>query len=392
MSVTHPDIRATSVTQPHPAEKMGETPLCWCGVKTSFALMARRGGAASRCEAEGGNGKMRNALGLMLASVVAAVVIAGIWFWACSPRPDFPSPNSAGTATAERAAANPAPEAAVEVTGSIQAAPAPGSQKASCANPDALGVSRVVEIDTTGGPGFGFEHFKQLDFLADKEVVLTFDDGPWPVNTPAVLKALADQCTKGLFFSIGKHASYHPEILREVAAAGHTIGAHTWSHANLNSKKMTDQQAQDEIEKGFSAVKLALGTAPAPFFRFPELQHRPSAVAYLGSRNIAMFSCDLDSFDFRKNSTPEKVVETVMTKLDKQGKGIILMHDFQKHTADALPTLLARLKAGGYKVVQIRAKAPVQTLPQYDEAMLKDVKVPVATTRPVGSVVQTVTQ
>ena len=340
---------------------------------------------------------MRNALGLMLASVVAAVVIAGVWFWASAPRPDVTSPSPASAANAEpahvaaaRLAA--APEAPVEITGSIQATPAASSQKAGCANPDALGVSRVVEIDTTGGPGFGFEHFKQLDFLADKEVVLTFDDGPWPVNTPAVLKALADQCTKGLFFSIGKHASYHPEILREVAAAGHTIGAHTWSHANLNSKKMTDQQAKDEIEKGFSAVKLALGTAPAPFFRFPELQHRPSAVAYLGSRNIAMFSCDLDSFDFRKNSTPDKVVETVMTKLEKQGKGIILMHDFQKHTADALPTLLARLKAGGYKVVQIKAKAPVPTLPEYDEAMLKDVKVPVATTRPVSSVVQTVTQ
>ena len=61
-----------------------------------------------------------------------------------------------------------------------------------------------------------------------------------------------------------------------------------------------------------------------------------------------------------------------MTKLDKHGKGIILMHDFQKHTADALPTLLRRLKAGGYKVVQMKAKAPVQTLPEYDEAMLKD--------------------
>ena len=45
-----------------------------------------------------------------------------------------------------------------------------------------------------------------------------------------------------------------------------------------------------------------------------------------------------------------------MTKLDKQGKGIILMHDFQKHTAEALPTLLRRLKAGGYKVVQMKAK------------------------------------
>ena len=194
----------------------------------------------------------------------------------------------------------------------------------------------MVEIDTTGGPGFGFEHFKQLDFLADKEVVLTFDDGPWPGNTPAVLKALADECTKAVFFPIGKHATYHPEILKQVAAAGHTIGAHTWSHANLNSKKMTEQLAKDEIEKGYSAVKLALGAAPSPFFRFPELQHGPAAMAYLGSRNIAMFSCDLNSFDFRAKNA-EQIVNTVMTKLDKQGKGIILMHDFQKHTAEALP-------------------------------------------------------
>ena len=67
-------------------------------------------------------------------------------------------------------------------------------------------------IDTTGGPGFGFLQYKQFDFLTDKEVVLTFDDGPWP-TTPAVLKALADECTKAVFFPVGKHATYHPEIL-----------------------------------------------------------------------------------------------------------------------------------------------------------------------------------
>jgi hypothetical protein len=81
-----------------------------------------------------------------------------------------------------------------------------------------------------------------------------------------------------------------------------------------------------------------------------------------------------------------------MTKLDKQGKGIILMHDFQRHTAEAMPMLLSRLKAGGYKVVQMKAKTPFQTLPEYDEALAKDVKVPVASTRPVGSVVQTITE
>src|SRR6476659_7947337 len=103
-----------------------------------------------------------------------------------------------------------------------------------CPNPNALGIARTVEIDTTGGPGFGFEQYKMHDFLVLKEVVLTFDDGPWPENTRAVLAALAQHCTKATFFPIGKHALWHPEILKEVAAAGHTIGGHTWSHANLS--------------------------------------------------------------------------------------------------------------------------------------------------------------
>ena len=348
---------------------------------------------------------MRNALGLMLASVLAAVVIAGGWFF-YSSRADQGAPKTTAARAADPLPAKLAAKDDVETTAALAgkpaapaAAPAPAAaavvpvqQKSTCANPNALGVARVVEIDTTGGPGFGFEHFKQFDFLADKEVVLTFDDGPWPVNTPAVLKALADECTKGLFFSVGKHATYHPEILRQVLAQGHTVGAHTWSHVNLNSKKMTEQQAKDEVEKGFSAVKFALGTNPAPFFRFPQLQHNPAIVTYFGTRNVAMFSTDLDSFDFRKGATPEKIVETVMTRLDKLGKGIILMHDFQKHTGEALPTLLARLKAGGYKVVQIKAKTTFQTLPEYDEALLKELKVPTSSARPIGSVVQTVSQ
>lgn len=349
---------------------------------------------------------MRNALGLMLASVLAAVVIAGGWYF-YSSRADQGAPKT----TAARAA-DPLPAPAklaakddVETTAALAgkpaapaAAPAPAlapvQQTATCTNPNALGVSRVVEIDTTGGPGFGFDHFKQFDFLTDKEVVLTFDDGPWPVNTPAVLKALADECTKGLFFSVGKHATYHPEILRQVLAQGHTVGTHTWSHVNLNGKKMTEQMAKDEVEKGISAVKWALGTNPSPFFRFPQLQHNPAIVGYFGTRNVAMFSTDIDSFDFRKGATPEKIIETVMTRLEKLGKGIILMHDFQKHTGEAMPALLARLKAGGYKVVQITAKTTLQSLPEYDEALMKDMKVPTAstTTRPISSVVQTVSQ
>ena len=102
---------------------------------------------------------------------------------------------AAAAQTSAPAASAPAPSAATVVKGPP------------CTNPNALGVSRVVEIDTTGGPGFGFEHFKKYDFLQRGEVVLTFDDGPWPHNTPAVLAALADHCIKATFFPIGKHAT-----------------------------------------------------------------------------------------------------------------------------------------------------------------------------------------
>lgn len=255
------------------------------------------------------------------------------------------------------------------------------------ANPNGLGVSRTVEIDTAGGPGFGMEQYKQFDFLEPQEVVLTFDDGPWPNTTHAVLQALAGHCTKATFFIIGKHALWAPQILKEVAAGGHTIGAHTWSHANLG--KLKPDKAKEEIEKGFSAVKAALGTSPSPFFRFPFLQAPPAHVAYLGSRNIAIFSMDLDSFDFKMRK-PEQVVKSVMDKLEKKGKGIILMHDFQQATSKAVPDLLNALKEKGYKVVHMKAKAPVATLAEYDTIVHKEFAGPIGVDKPTSSVVKTV--
>lgn len=265
---------------------------------------------------------------------------------------------------------------------------APAAAKAKCDNPNALGVARVVQIDTTGGPGFGFEHFKAYDFLRDKEVVLTFDDGPWPVNTEKVLKALADECTKAMFFPIGKHAGYHPEILKEVVAQGHTVGSHTWSHKNLASLK--PEEAEAEIEKGIAAVSVALGNKPVDaFFRFPALKHPPEMLKYVGKRNLGVFSCDFDSFDF-KARRPSQVVETVMRKLKKNGKGIILMHDFQRATAEAVPGLLKELKEGGYKVVQIVGKTPVEAKEEYKKIVLKEIGGGLSTARPMSSVIKTI--
>ena len=278
---------------------------------------------------------------------------------------------------------------------------APAPIQANCSNPNAIGVARIVEIDTTGGPGFGFEHFKTHDFLREGEVVLTFDDGPWPKNTPAVLAALQAHCTKAIFFPIGLHATYEPGILKQVAAAGHAIGSHTWCHQDLSKTKgrcnvngkteAVEYDPKDEIEKGISAVRWAVGGPTAPYFRFPALRQPQELMDYLGKRNIGIFSADLDSFDFKMRK-PEQVRQSVMAKLKTHGKGIVLLHDFQHATAEAAMDLLNDLKAGGYKVVFMKPKFLVTTIASYDDALLKQVKGPASDGRPTSSVVRTISE
>ena len=297
-----------------------------------------------------------------------------------------PTQNIAITAIPNLPAARGAALASATQTGAE-----PANSLPACDKPGAMGLARVVEIDTRGGPAFGFEHFKQYDFLREHEVVLTFDDGPWPDNTPAVLKALTEQCAKATFFEIGQHAIWHPEIAKMVAAAGMTVGSHTWSHKDLarNPYVSDIEQAKQEIEMGVSAVHAALDGPFAPFFRFPDLQQPPALLAYLGERNIATFSTDLDSFDF-KMRRPEQVIKSVMSKLQKRGKGIVLMHDFQHATAEAMPELLRQLKAGGFKIVHMVPKAPVTTVAKYDEMIRSQDKLSVNNTRPESAVVRTI--
>jgi len=257
-----------------------------------------------------------------------------------------------------------------------------------CDNPNALGVGRVVEIDTTGGPGFGFQNFKAYDFLKDHEVVLTFDDGPWPGNTERVLKALADECTKAMFFPIGKHAGWHPEILKKDFAAGMTVGSHTWSHKDLT--KMPFEEAKTEVEKGIAAVSIAAGNKPiAPFFRFPALRNPPEIEKYLASRNIAIFSTDWDTFDFKARH-PEQVHQAVMDRLAKHGKGIILMHDFQHATSEAIAGILHDLKKNGFQIVQVVAKKPIEPLPEYIALVEKELGGGLSEARPMSSVIKTI--
>ncbi len=240
-----------------------------------------------------------------------------------------------------------------------QAAP-----RATCQNPtSALGVSRVLEIDTSTGPRFGHQQYKDLDFLSPGEVVLTFDDGPLRPHTQPIVDALEAQCTKATFFMVGSQAIADPDMVRQIIRNGHTVGTHTWSHANL--RKSTPLKARQEIELGFSAVAAAAGQPISPFFRFPFLADTKAMMGYAQTRRMGIFSIEVDSLDYKSKSAAA-VHRDVLAQLAEFGKGIILFHDIQPATAQALPGLLEALKSKGYKVVHLKPKAMVATLPEFD--------------------------
>ena len=234
---------------------------------------------------------------------------------------------------------------------------------------DGLGVARTVEIDTASGPLFGSitKQTRENSFLSAKEVVLTFDDGPMPGVTKSVLDTLDRFCTKATFFSVGQMAVAYPELVREVMRRGHTLGTHTWSHP-MNLRRLKGDQARDQIEIGFAAVALAAGQPIAPFFRFPGLNDSPGLLAHLESRDIATFTVDVVSNDSYIHD-PGKLIERTLRQVEIEHGGIMLFHDIKPQTARALPVILSELKARGYRVVHMRAKATFKPDERYAAAI-----------------------
>lgn len=186
--------------------------------------------------------------------------------------------------------------------------------------------------------------------LRSKEVILTFDDGPAPGKTERILSALDRHGVKATFLMVGHMAKAHPALAKRVAREGHAIGSHTYDHANLANVSFS--AALENIRRGERAVRAATGGEVA-FFRFPYLSHTTKLRNHLASRGTVVLDVDVDSKDYFKVS-PARVVEQTMKRLDAKGSGIILLHDLHNRTATMLPTLLRRLKADGYKVVNLQ--------------------------------------
>ncbi len=220
-------------------------------------------------------------------------------------------------------------------------------------NPGAMGTSRVLKIDPRDYPRIGTVQYRDSLPLKEKEVVLTFDDGPLPPYTNRVLEALRHECVKANYFVVGRMARGYPDLLRRIEADGHVIGTHSENHP-LAFEKMPLAAARQEIDKGFASTAAALGGqgTVAPFFRFPGLLRADPVEGYLRSRNMVTWSADVVADDW-KHITAAEVVNRALARLDARGKGILLLHDIQPATALAIPHLLRELKRRGYKIVQV---------------------------------------
>jgi peptidoglycan-N-acetylglucosamine deacetylase len=227
-------------------------------------------------------------------------------------------------------------------------------------NPHALSTSRVIAVDAATTPRVGRKQFPATLPLVDKEVVLTFDDGPRPGTTSAVLDALRRECVRATFFLVGRNAAEHPELARRELAEGHTVAHHSFRHPLLD--RLTPQAAEAEIDRGFAAVDMALyghGTElpHTPFFRFPGFAATPSLLNRLAARHIVVFGADLWAGDWRAMS-PNRELDQVLRRLRAARSGIVLFHDTKRQTAAMLPAFLRLLKTEGYRVVHVVAPAP----------------------------------
>ena len=235
------------------------------------------------------------------------------------------------------------------------------AQADSCpARPNALGTERVLAIDTAISLRIGRKQFPDTLPLAPKEVVLTFDDGPWPTTTRAVLDALKDECVQATFFLLGRHAIANSELARCEHDEGHTTAYHTFDHALLD--RMPLSAAEAEIDRGIIAVNSVVygradASPAAPFFRLPGFASAPLLLDQLNSRGIVVFGTDLWASDWNP-MTPEQELQLVMTWLRAVGGGIVLFHDTRSETAAMLSAFLKELKDQGYRVVHVVPAGP----------------------------------
>ena len=220
-------------------------------------------------------------------------------------------------------------------------------------HPDAIGTSRTIVVDPHTLSQIGLMQYGTSLPLNDHEVVITFDDGPLPPNTNRILDTLAANCVKATYFLVGSMAHAFPRLVRRIYNEGHSIGTHSQHHP-LTFNRMAEPAIAHEVDTGIASVQAAAGDprAVAPFFRVPGLLRSKRVDNFLASQSLTVWSADEVADDWHHGITAAQIVRLAMRRIAARGhRGVLLLHDIHPATAQALPTLLAELKAHGYRIV-----------------------------------------
>jgi peptidoglycan-N-acetylglucosamine deacetylase len=191
----------------------------------------------------------------------------------------------------------------------------------------------------------------------EREVALTFDDGPNPHATPAILDALADAGVHGTFFILGRHAERWPELVRRVHDEGHAIGNHGYYHRKLHFK--SPAYVRNDLTRGAEAIARACGARPA-LFRAPHGFRSPWVNGVARSLGERVVGWSLGVWD---SDRPGVEVIVRRTVAGARPGSILLLHDGdgydpdgdRRQTAQAVPEIVRRLAERRYRFVPVPA-------------------------------------
>lgn len=196
---------------------------------------------------------------------------------------------------------------------------------------------------------------KDADIFRKKEnssmkIALTFDDGPHPHQTPAILDLLDKYGIKATFFTVGINATYYPDTLELISKRGHEIGNHTFTHPQVSS--LDHQKLKSEVEKCESTI-YEITDRKTKLFRPPEGMIDSDVKKVLGNLDYKVILWDIDTRDWA-HTPPEKIAEHVVDNISSGD--IILMHDYISYnspTVKALDIFIPILLEKGYSFVVV---------------------------------------
>jgi peptidoglycan/xylan/chitin deacetylase (PgdA/CDA1 family) len=189
-----------------------------------------------------------------------------------------------------------------------------------------------------------------------RDVALTFDDGPHPQGTPAVLEVLAAAGQRATFFLVGEQVERRPALAAEIAAAGHAIALHGYRHRNL--MRVPPRALAEDLDRGHALIAEATGIAPS-VYRPPYGIFTLVGLAIARRRGWEPLLWSRWGTDWRRWITPEKIAERVTTGV--VAGDVLLLHDadhYSSHdswrrTVGALPIVLAELERRGLRSAEI---------------------------------------